>query len=42
MGKGIGIKFVKEQKRKETRTIARITVSAIPDLVSDFWCYEDK
>jgi len=42
MGKGIGIKFVKEQKGKETRTIARITVSAIPDLVCDLWCYEDK
>ena len=42
MTKGIGIEFVKEQKGEETRTIARITVSAILDLVCDLWCYEDK
>jgi len=42
MTKGIGIEFVKEQKGEEIRTIARITVSAIPDLVCDLWCYEDK
>lgn len=42
MDEGIGIEFVKEQKGKETRTIARLTVSAIPDLMCDLWCYEDR
>ena len=38
----IGIEFVKEQSGEETRTIARITVPSISDLVCDLWCYEDK
>jgi hypothetical protein len=38
----IGIEFVKEQNGEETRTIARITVPSISDLVCDLWCYEDK
>jgi hypothetical protein len=42
MTKGIGTEFVREQKGEEIRSIARITVSAISDLVPDLWCYEDK
>jgi hypothetical protein len=43
MEKGIGIEFVEKRKGEEiAQTIARITVPAIPDLLCDLWCYEDK
>ena len=53
MNRKIGIEFVQQERESPkafmlqgknalTLTFARMTVSGIPDLICDLWCYEDK